>query len=86
MQHAHNVWTAPIEALVIIGLLLWKTGGVYGLPALGVVVIVLPLQYYFGICIAGERPGSCRQRGGRARVCIVGAQGAEWVQSEHRGV
>lgn len=44
IQHFHNVWTAPLEAAAIIGLLLWRTGGVYGLPALGVVMAVLPLQ------------------------------------------
>jgi ABC-type multidrug transport system fused ATPase/permease subunit len=52
VQHCHNVWTAPLEAATIIGLLLWRTGGAYGLPALGVVVVVLPLQYYFGYRIA----------------------------------
>jgi hypothetical protein len=52
VQHAHNVWTAPLEAATIIALLLWRTGGVYGLPALGVVLVVLPLQYYFGYKIA----------------------------------
>lgn len=44
VQHFHNVWTAPLEAAAIIGLLLWQTGGVYGLPALGVVLVVLPMQ------------------------------------------
>jgi len=44
VQHFHNVWTAPLEAAAIIGLLLWRTGGVYGLPALGVVLVVLPMQ------------------------------------------
>jgi hypothetical protein len=52
VQHFHNVWTAPLEAATIIGLLLWQTGGVYGLPALGVVLVILPLQYYFGYRIA----------------------------------
>jgi hypothetical protein len=52
VQHFHNVWTAPLEAAAIIGLLLWRTGGVYGLPALGVVCVVLPMQYYFGYKIA----------------------------------
>lgn len=52
VQHFHNVWTAPLEAATIIGLLLWRTGGAYGLPALGVVMVVLPLQYYFGYLIA----------------------------------
>jgi ATP-binding cassette subfamily C (CFTR/MRP) protein 1 len=52
VQHFHNVWTAPLEALAIIALLLSLTKGIYGLPALGVVLIVLPLQYWFGIQIA----------------------------------
>jgi hypothetical protein len=52
VQHVHNVWTAPLEAAAIIGLLLWRTGGVYGLPALGVILVVLPLQYFFGYKIA----------------------------------
>lgn len=52
VQHAHNVWTAPLEAAAIIALLLYRTGGVYGLPALGVVLVVLPLQFYFGMQIA----------------------------------
>jgi hypothetical protein len=47
-----QVWTAPLEAAAIIALLLWRTGGVFGLPALGVVLVVLPLQYYFGYKIA----------------------------------
>lgn len=38
------MWTAPLEAATIIALLLWRTGGAYGLPALGVVLVVLPLQ------------------------------------------
>jgi hypothetical protein len=49
------VWTAPLEAAAIIALLLWRTGGVYGLPALGVVLVVLPLQYYFGYKIAQHK-------------------------------
>jgi len=52
VQHLHNVWTAPVECATIIALLLWRTGGAYGLPALGVVLVVLPLQYYLGYRIA----------------------------------
>ncbi len=52
VQHLHNVWTAPVEAAVIIGVLMYWTGGVYGVPALGVVLVVLPLQYFFGYKIA----------------------------------
>jgi hypothetical protein len=48
------VWTAPLEAAAIIGLLLSLTG-VYGLPALGVVLVVLPLQYFFGYKIASYK-------------------------------
>uniref|UniRef100_A0A7S0R450 Uncharacterized protein n=1 Tax=Chlamydomonas leiostraca TaxID=1034604 RepID=A0A7S0R450_9CHLO len=50
--HFHNVWTAPLEATAIIALLLSLTEGTYGLPALGIVVFVLPLQYYMGYRIA----------------------------------
>ncbi len=42
--HVHNVWTAPIEATAIIALLLYLTNGTYGLPALGIVFFVLPMQ------------------------------------------
>lgn len=42
--HLQNVWTAPLEALAIIALLLSLTEGIYGLPALGVVFFILPLQ------------------------------------------
>lgn len=44
VQHLHNIWTAPLETSAIIALLLWLTDGTYGLPALGIVVFVLPLQ------------------------------------------
>ena len=50
--HFHNVWTAPLETTTIIALLLSLTQGIYGLPALAVLFIVLPLQYYFGYRIA----------------------------------
>ncbi|KAL6759443.1 ABC transporter [Haematococcus lacustris] len=50
--HVHNVWTAPLEAIAIIALLLSLTEGTYGLPALGIVFFVLPLQYYLGYRIA----------------------------------
>lgn len=52
VQHLHNVWTAPLETAAIIALLLSLTQGVYGLPALGIVIFVLPMQYYFGYKIA----------------------------------
>jgi ATP-binding cassette, subfamily C (CFTR/MRP), member 1 len=50
-QALHNVWTAPLETAAIVALLL-SLMEVYGLPALGVVLIVLPMQYYFGYLIA----------------------------------
>lgn len=50
--HLHNVWTAPLEATAIIALLLSLTQGIYGLPALGIVLFVLPMQYYLGYRIA----------------------------------
>jgi hypothetical protein len=65
VQHCHNVWTAPLEAAVIIALLLWRTGGAYGLPALGVVVVVLPLQYYLGYRIATYKMANAAVSDGR---------------------
>ncbi|GBF99292.1 ABC transporter [Raphidocelis subcapitata] len=65
VQHCHNVWTAPLEAGAIIGLLLWRTGGVYGLPALGVVMIVLPLQYFLGYKIASYKMANVEVSDGR---------------------
>eukprot|EP00798_Chlamydomonas_sp_ICE-L_P017393 gene17393-23693_t len=53
----HNIWTAPLETAAIIALLLSLTG-VYGLPALGIVLFVLPLQYYFGYKIATYKTAS----------------------------
>jgi len=44
VQHVHHVWTAPLETLAIIALLLSITNGIYGLPALWIVVLALPLQ------------------------------------------
>ncbi|GFR52364.1 hypothetical protein Agub_g14922 [Astrephomene gubernaculifera] len=55
VMHLQNVWTAPLEAVAIIALLLYLTNGTYGLPALGVVVFVLPLQYYLGYRIASYK-------------------------------
>jgi hypothetical protein len=43
----HQVWTAPLEAATIIGLLLWRTGGAYGLPALGVVLVRVSIGNLF---------------------------------------
>lgn len=52
VAHVQNVWTAPLEATAIIALLLSLTEGIYGLPALGVLFFILPLQYYLGWRIA----------------------------------
>jgi len=54
VQAFHNVWTAPAETAAIIALLLSQTKE-YGLPALGIVIFVLPLQYYFGYLIAKDK-------------------------------
>lgn len=46
-QEIHYLWTAPIEAgaiLIILAILV----GVYALPGWGVIMIVLPAQYFFG--------------------------------------
>jgi hypothetical protein len=45
--HMHNVWTAPLETLAIIALLLSITEGIFGLPALSILILGLPLQCEF---------------------------------------
>lgn len=80
--HLHNVWTAPLEAVAIIALLLSLTNGIYGLPALGIVVFVLPLQceHRQGSWPATWAPppkAFCHTRWGRAHVG-VGTQG--WMR------
>ena len=65
VQHCHNVWTAPLEAAAIIALLLWRTGGAYGLPALGVVLVVLPFQYFLGYRIASYKMANVAVSDGR---------------------
>lgn len=76
VQHCHNVWTAPLEAATIIGLLLWRTGSAYGLPALGVVLVVLPLQYVLGYRIAAFKAENAHVSDARVlRMHEVGAVG-----------
>ncbi|GFR49015.1 hypothetical protein Agub_g11036, partial [Astrephomene gubernaculifera] len=43
----HYLWTAPFEAAAILGLLGYLTNDSM-LPGLGVILLVLPLQYFFG--------------------------------------
>ncbi|KXZ54551.1 hypothetical protein GPECTOR_4g616 [Gonium pectorale] len=43
----HYLWTAPLEAAAILSLLGYLTGASM-LPGLGVILLVLPLQYIFG--------------------------------------
>eukprot|EP00200_Dunaliella_tertiolecta_P009084 CAMPEP_0202375816 /NCGR_PEP_ID=MMETSP1127-20130417/6425_1 /ASSEMBLY_ACC=CAM_ASM_000462 /TAXON_ID=3047 /ORGANISM="Dunaliella tertiolecta, Strain CCMP1320" /LENGTH=1161 /DNA_ID=CAMNT_0048973417 /DNA_START=187 /DNA_END=3669 /DNA_ORIENTATION=+ len=50
--HLHNVWTAPLETLAIIALLLAITRGIFGLPILLILMVGLPLQYWMGLRIA----------------------------------
>jgi len=51
MQELHYLWTAPFEALAILALLASLTFE-FATPGVGVLCIVLPLQYYFGFLIA----------------------------------
>ncbi len=46
-QEFHYLWTAPLEAAAILSLLGYLTNDSM-LPGLGVILLVLPLQYYFG--------------------------------------
>ena len=43
----HYLWTAPFEAAAILALLGYLTQDSM-LPGLGVILLVLPMQYYFG--------------------------------------
>ncbi|KAG2500519.1 hypothetical protein HYH03_001296 [Edaphochlamys debaryana] len=49
-QEFHYLWTAPLEAAAILALLGYLTGDSM-LPGLGAILIVLPLQYFFGYAI-----------------------------------
>jgi ATP-binding cassette, subfamily C (CFTR/MRP), member 1 len=50
IQEIHYLWGAPIEAAAIL-ILLGTLVGLYCLPAVGVICMVVPAQYYFGYCI-----------------------------------
>mmetsp|Transcript_12259 Transcript_12259/g.33459 ORF Transcript_12259/g.33459 Transcript_12259/m.33459 type:complete len:1462 (-) Transcript_12259:707-5092(-) len=52
IQHMHNVWTTPLEAIAIIALALYLTSGIAALPTLWILIVVIPLQYYLGFRIA----------------------------------
>jgi len=43
-MHMHNVWTTPLEAIAIIALALAITQGLYALPTLWILIVVIPLQ------------------------------------------
>lgn len=65
--HVHNVWTAPLEALAIIGLLLSITGGVHGLPSLVILVFGVPLQCGCGAVLRCAWGGVCGWKGAQGR-------------------
>jgi len=44
IMHMHNVWTTPLEAIAIIALALVITKGLYALPTLWILIVVIPLQ------------------------------------------
>ncbi|KAF5825823.1 hypothetical protein DUNSADRAFT_6661, partial [Dunaliella salina] len=44
IQHMHNVWTTPLEAIAIIALALYLTSGIAALPTLWILIVVIPLQ------------------------------------------
>ncbi|GBF87685.1 hypothetical protein Rsub_00396 [Raphidocelis subcapitata] len=50
MQEIHFLWGAPIEAAAILALLA-SLVGIYCLPGVGVLCLVVPAQYYFGFRI-----------------------------------
>jgi ATP-binding cassette, subfamily C (CFTR/MRP), member 1 len=54
LQELHYLWTAPIEATVILGLLASLTKQ-YATPAIAILLVVLALQYIFGWMIAKHK-------------------------------
>ena len=57
LQEFHYLWTAPLEAAAILGLLGYLTNNAM-LPGLGVILVVLPLQVCAGCalcCLACRR-------------------------------
>ena len=59
VQEFHWLWTAPLEASGIVVLLGIMTG-TNMLPGLGVILLVVPLQYYFGLKIVGYKMANAK--------------------------
>ena len=70
-QELHYLWTAPLEAGAILGLLAYLTGTAM-LPGLGVILLVLPLQYFFGYKIIKIKLAWAKHAAIRSGILQVG--------------
>lgn len=50
IQDIHYIWTSPFEAAAIL-LLLWTKVGIWVLPGVAVICVIVPMQYVFGYLI-----------------------------------
>ena len=70
MQELHYLWTAPFEAQVILGLLSSLTLQ-YATPGVGILLIVLPAQYFFGYLIAKHKFHNSENTSARYLPCSL---------------
>jgi ATP-binding cassette subfamily C (CFTR/MRP) protein 1 len=68
IQEIHYLWGAPIEAAAIL-ILLGFLVGIYALPAVGVIGLIVPSQYYFGFCIINNK--NANKANVQARFSII---------------
>lgn len=77
---AHHHRGAPIEAAAILALLATLVG-IYSLPGVAIVCLVVPAQYYFGWCIIKNKVKNQPNTNERFSIIQVGL-GATQVGSE----
>lgn len=65
--YIHYLWSGPLEALAIVGLLIYLTG-YSALVGLGLLLIILPLQYFIGTKITQIRAKNIDVTGGRVSL------------------
>ena len=61
------LWSGVVEALAIIGVLIGFVG-VYALPGLALLLVLLPLQYYLGLLSAKQRKKTIEASGARVSL------------------
>lgn len=67
IQQVHYLWTAPLEAIAILGLLTYLTK-VYALPAYVIVFGVVLLQYYAGFLISKAKKAIVQKAASRVAL------------------